>query len=121
MSNQFYSPFTFWMGILLSFTSCGMGAEEKCITLSKDSDEKSFDTLVIDSFNRNKIYHAELRLAGELKDKVEFEIQPNFQVDLLPGTYDTLIYKGDWYGDPMVLKIEGGKGSRMEFCAKFFY
>ena len=99
MSNQFYSLFLFWIGILLFLTSCGMGSEEKCISLLKNSNAESLDTLVIDSPNRNKIYHVELRLVGELKEKVKLEIPPNFKLDLLPGTYDSLIYKGDWYGD----------------------
>ncbi|GMQ31995.1 hypothetical protein [Algoriphagus taiwanensis] len=121
MSNQFYSLFLFWIGILLFLTSCGMGSEEKCISLLKNSNAESLDTLVIDSPNRNKIYHAELCLTGELVDTVKLGIHPNFQVMLFPGNYDSLIYKGDWYGDPMVLKTEGGMGSQMEFCAKFFY
>ncbi|GAB2479338.1 hypothetical protein GCM10027164_05690 [Algoriphagus taiwanensis] len=98
-----------------------MGSEEKCISLLKNSNAESLDTLVIDSPNRNKIYHAELCLTGELVDTVKLGIHPNFQVMLFPGNYDSLIYKGDWYGDPMVLKTEGGMGSQMEFCAKFFY
>jgi hypothetical protein len=107
--------------ILSVFTSCGIGSEEKCITLFKDSDEQSLDTLLIDSANRNSIYHAELRLAGEVKDTLNLGVGSSLQVELLPGKYDTLIYKGDWYADPMVLNTEGGKGSELSFCTRFYY
>ena len=102
-------------------SSCGMGSEEKCIILFKVSDEQSLDTLLIDSANRNMIYHTELQLSGEVKDTLNLGVGSALQVELLPGKYDTLIYKGDWYADPMVLKSEGGKGSELSFCARFYY
>ena len=107
--------------ILSVLSSCGMGSEEKCIILFKVSDEQSLDTLLIDSANRNMIYHTELQLSGEVKDTLNLGVGSALQVELLPGKYDTLIYKGDWYADPMVLKSEGGKGSELSFCARFYY
>ncbi|GMQ28127.1 hypothetical protein [Algoriphagus confluentis] len=113
------------IGILLVFvsvfSSCGSGSEEDCFTLSELSDQQSLDTLLIASPNRNSIYHAELRFSGEVKDTMSIAFESNFQLKLAPGKYDSLIYKGDWYGDPMVVKTSGGEGSVGEFCARFFY
>lgn len=109
------------MLLLSVFTSCGMGSEEKCTSITLDADRPIIDTLMIDSPNRNSIHHAELQLSGEVKDNLKVGVGSFFKVELLPGKYDTLIYKGDWYADPMVLKTEGGKGSELSFCARFFY
>ncbi|MBC6367260.1 hypothetical protein [Algoriphagus sp. AK58] len=109
------------MLLLSVFTSCGMRAEEKCISITLGADRPIIDTLMIDSSNRNSIHHAELQLSGEVKDTLKVGVGSFFQVELLPGKYDTLIYKGDWYADPMVLKAEGGKGSELSFCARFYY
>nr|WP_287938992.1 hypothetical protein [Algoriphagus sp.] len=106
--------------ILSVFTSCGKRAEEKCTSITLGADRPIIDTLMIDSSNRNSIHHAELQLSGEVKDTLKVGVGSFFQVELLPGKYDTLIYKGDWYADPMVLKAEGGKGSELSFCARFY-
>ncbi|PZV78101.1 hypothetical protein CLV31_11877 [Algoriphagus aquaeductus] len=106
--------------ILSVFTSCGMRAEEKCTSITLGADRPIIDTLMIDSPDRNSIHHAELQLSGEVKDTLKLGIGSFFQVELLPGKYDTLIYKGDWYADPMVLNAEGGKGSDLSFCARFY-
>jgi len=108
--------------ILLSvFTSCGKRAEEICTSVILGADLPIIDTLMIDSPNRNSIHHAELQLSGEVKDTLKVGVGSFFQVELLPRKYDTLIYKGDWYADPMVLNTEGGKGSELSFCARFYY
>lgn len=109
------------MLLLSVFTSCGKRAEEKCTSITLGADRSLIDTLMIDSPNRNMIYHAELQLSGEVKDTLSLGVGSSLQVELLPGKYDTLIYQGDWYADPMVLKAEGGKGSELSFCAMFYY
>lgn len=109
------------MLLLSVFTSCGKRAEEICTSVTLGADLPIIDTLVIDSPNRNSIHHAEFQLSGEVKDTLKVGVGSFFQVELLPGKYDTLIYKGDWYADPMVLNAIGGKGSDLSFCARFYY
>lgn len=109
------------MLLLSVFYSCGKRAEEKCTSITLGADRPIIDTLMIDSSNRNSIHHAELQLSGEVKDTLKLGVGSFFQVELLPGKYDTLIYKGDWYADPMVLNAIGGKGSDLSFCARFYY
>lgn len=109
------------MLLLSVFTSCGKRSEEKCTSMTMGADRSLIDTLMIDSLNRNSIYYAELHLSGEVKDTLSLGVGSALQVELFPGKYDTLIYQGDWYADPMVLKSEGGKGSELSFCARFYY
>lgn len=121
MGSQYYPSFPFFLGVLLCLTSCDIGSEEKCISVSKNSEELRLDTLVLNSPKKNKIYHAQLRFSGEVKDTLNLKFGPKNQLILGPGKYDSLLYEGDWYADPMILSTSGGKGSHLEFCTKFFY
>jgi hypothetical protein len=93
------------------------------------------DTLFLKESVKNQIYAADLRVKGTLEDSmlvnilfsgsVVDRIQVNsaklMRIHLPPGSYDTLIYEGDWSGDPMVLESTGKPGAKLEFCATFFF
>ena len=93
------------------------------------------DTLFLKESVKNQIYAADLRVKGTLEDSmlvnilfsgsVVDSIQANsaklMRIHLPPGSYDTLIYEGDWSGDPMVLESTGKPGAKLEFCATFFF
>jgi hypothetical protein len=70
---------------------------------------------------RNSVYAAKIWMTGKITDTIELRIDKVKEIQLFPGEYDSLIYKGDWYADPMVLEAQGGSGSSLEFCATFYY
>ncbi|MCS4433996.1 hypothetical protein [Aquiflexum gelatinilyticum] len=85
------------------------------------SDKIKVDTLVINYPERNQIYSTELRMKGEVSETVLVNIEGIKNLQLPPGIYDSLIYKGDWYGNPMVLEVKGNSGTQLEFCANFYF
>ena len=120
---------------VLSMVSCSMGSREICKDMEGPISGYHIDTLILDESVINRIYAADLRAKGTLVDSmlvniwfsgsVGDSIQANseklMRIHLPPGSYDTLIFKGDWYGDPMVLESTGKVGAKLEFCATFFF
>jgi hypothetical protein len=120
---------------VLSLVSCSMGSREICKDMEVPISGYHIDTLILDESVINRIYAADLRAKGTLEDSmlvnlwfsgsVGDSIHANsaklMRIHLPPGSYDTLIYEGDWYGDPMVLESTGKPGAKLEFCATFFF
>ena len=120
---------------LIGMVSCSMGSREICKDMEIPISGYRIDTLLLDKSVINRIYAADLRAKGTLEDfmlvniwfsgSVADSIQANsaklMRIHLPPGSYDTLIFKGDWYGNPMVLESTGKPGAKLEFCATFFF
>ena len=120
---------------VLSIYSCSMGSREICKDVEVPISGYHIDTLILDESVINRIYAADLRAKGTLEDSMLVNIwfsgslgdsiQANsaklMRIHLPPGSYDTLIFKGDWYGNPMVLESTGKAGAKLEFCATFFF
>ena len=128
-----------FMGIslmaLIGMVSCSMGSREICKDMEIPISGYRIDTLILDESVINRIYAAELRAKGTLEDSmlvnlwfsgsVGDSIHANsaklMRIHLPPGSYDTLVFKGDWYGNPMVLEATGKPGAKLELCATFFF
>ena len=120
---------------LIGMVSCSMGSREICKDMEVPISGYHIDTLILDESVINRIYAADLRAKGTLEDSmlvnlwfsgsVGDSILANsaklMRIHLPPGSYDTLIFKGDWYGNPMVLESTGKAGAKLEFCATFFF
>jgi hypothetical protein len=120
---------------VLSMVSCSMGSREICKDMEIPISGYHIDTLILDESVINRIYAADLRAKGTLEDSmlvnlwfsgsVGDSIHANsaklMRIHLPPGSYDTLVFKGDWYGNPMVLESTGAPGAKLEFCATFFF
>ena len=120
---------------VLSIYSCSMGSREICKDVEVPISGYHIDTLILDESVINRIYAADLRAKGTLEDSmlvniwfsgsVGDSIHANsaklMRIHLPPGSYDTLIFKGDWYGNPMVLEATGKPGVKLEFCATFYF
>jgi len=112
-----------------------MGSREICKDMEVPISGYHIDTLILDESVINRIYATDLRAKGTLEDSMLVNlwfsgslgdsIHANsaklMRIHLPPGSYDTLIFKGDWYGDPMVLESIGKVGAKLEFCATFFF
>ena len=120
---------------VLSMVSCSMGSREICKDMEVPISGYHIDTLILDESVINRIYATDLRAKGTLEDSMLVNlwfsgslgdsIHANsarlMRIHLPPGSYDTLIFKGDWYGDPMLLESTGKVGAKLEFCATFFF
>ncbi len=120
---------------VLSIYSCSMGSREICKDMEVPISGYRIDTLIFDESVINRIYAADLRAKGTLEDSmlvnlwfsgsVGDSIHANsaklMRIHLPPGSYDTLIFKGDWYGNPMVLESTSKAGAKLEFCATFYF
>jgi hypothetical protein len=120
---------------VLSMYSCSSGSLKICKDMEVPISGYHIDTLFLKESVKNQIYAADLRVKGTLEDSmlvnilfsgsVVDSIQANsaklMRIHLPPGSYDTLIYEGDWSGDPMVLESTGKPGAKLEFCATFFF
>jgi hypothetical protein len=120
---------------VLSLVSCSMGSREICKDMEVPISGYRIDTLILDESVINRIYAADLRAKGTLEDSmlvnlwfsgsVGDSIHANsaklMRIHLPPGSYDTLIYEGDWYGDPMVLESMGKPGAKLKLCATLFF
>ena len=120
---------------VLSIYSCSMGSREICKDVEVPISGYHIDTLILDESVINRIYAADLRAKGTLEDSmlvnlwfsgsVGDSIHANsaklMRIHLPPGSYDTLVFKGDWYGNPMVLEATGKPGAKLELCATFFF
>ncbi len=120
---------------VLSIYSCSIGSREICKDVEVPISGYHIDTLILDESVINRIYAADLHAKGTLEDSMLVNlwfsgslgdsIHANsaklMRIYLPPGSYDTLIFKGDWYGNPMVLESTGKAGAKLEFCATFFF
>lgn len=120
---------------VLGMVSCSMGSREICKDMEVPISRYHIDTLILDESVINRIYAVDLRAKGTLEDSmlvniwfsgsVADSIQANsaklMRIHLPPGSYDTLIFKGDWYGNPMVLESTGKPSAKLEFCATFYF
>jgi hypothetical protein len=120
---------------VLSMVSCSMGSREICKEVEVSISGYHIDTLILDESVINRIYAADLRAKGTLEDSMlvnlwfSGSLGDSIQANSLklksfhfpPGSYDTLIFKGDWYGNPMVLESSAKAGAKLEFCATFYF
>jgi hypothetical protein len=120
---------------VLSLVSCSMGSREICKDMEVPISGYRIDTLILDESVINRIYAADLRAKGTLEDSMLVNLWFSgsvgdsihassaklMRIHLPPGSYDTLIYEGDWYGDPMVLESMGKPGAKLKLCATFFF
>ncbi len=120
---------------LIGMVSCSMGSREICKDMEVPISGYHIDTLILDESVINRIYAADLRAKGTLEDSMLVNIWFSgsvgdsilansaklMRIHLPPGSYDTLIFKGDWYGNPMVLESMGKPGAKLELCATFFF
>ena len=120
---------------LIGMVSCSMGSREICKDMEVPISGYHIDTLILNESVINRIYAADLRAKGTLEDSMRVNIwfsgslgdsihansEKLMRIHLPPGSYDTLIFKGDWYGNPMVLESTGKPGAKLEFCATFFF
>ena len=120
---------------LIGMVSCSMGSREICKDMEVPISGYHIDTLILDESVINRIYAADLRakgtlvdsmlvniwFSGSLGDSIHANSAKLMRIHLPPGSYDTLVFKGDWYGNPMVLESTGTPGAKLEFCATFFF
>jgi len=120
---------------LIGMVSCSMGSREICKDMEVPISGYHIDTLILDESVINRIYAADLRakgtledsmlvnlwFSGSLGDSIHANSEKLMRIHLPPGSYDTLIFKGDWYGNPMVLESMGKPGAKLELCATFFF
>ena len=120
---------------VLSMVSCSMGSREICKDMEVPISGYHIDTLILDESVINRIYATDLRakgtledsrlvnlwFSGSLGDSIHANSAKLMRIHLPPGSYDTLIFKGDWYGNPMVLESTGTPGAKLELCATFFF
>lgn len=122
LSHQRIAIKPLWLLLsIFLFCACDIGKEDQCIAIEISSHETVLDSLVVDKSIKNRIYSAKLYLKGDIEEKVDLTISNRKSLVLMPGSYDSLIFQGDWYADPMILELKGKSGSDLRFCATFFY
>lgn len=94
---------------LIGMFSCSMGSREICKDMEVSISGYHIDTLILDESVINRIYAADLRAKGTLEvsmlvniwfsgsvgDSIQANSAKLMRIHLPPGSYETLIFKGD--------------------------